>query len=112
MVCIPGTQFRGAHTALLALILWAYLMISSEEILPGGNEKINKRDRISFFPSFFFTTAVFNFTKLYLIYLMHKVSEKQLFAFQVLRPIHTAETIPTKNDCPVYTAPTIAMRNN
>ena len=31
---IPGTQLRGAQTALLALILWAYLMISSEEMLP------------------------------------------------------------------------------
>lgn len=34
---IPGTQLRGAHTALLALILWAYLMISSDEMLPAEN---------------------------------------------------------------------------
>lgn len=32
---VPGTQFRGAHTALLALILCAYFIISSEEMLPG-----------------------------------------------------------------------------
>lgn len=30
----PGTQVSGAQTALLALILCAYLMISSEEIAP------------------------------------------------------------------------------
>ena len=31
---LPGTQVSGAHTALLALILCAYLIISSEEIAP------------------------------------------------------------------------------
>lgn len=34
---LPGTQVRGAQTALLALILWAYLIISSEEIAPVRN---------------------------------------------------------------------------
>lgn len=40
LICeiLPGTQLSGAQTALLALILWAYLMISSEEMLPGGED--------------------------------------------------------------------------
>lgn len=39
---LPGTQLSGAHTALLALILWAYLMISSEEMFPVETEKFTE----------------------------------------------------------------------
>lgn len=38
-VFLPGTHVSGAHTALLALILCAYLIISSEEIAPESQEK-------------------------------------------------------------------------
>lgn len=36
---LPGTQVSGAHTALLALILCAYLIISSEEMAPESQEE-------------------------------------------------------------------------
>lgn len=42
---LPGTQLSGAHTALLALILWAYLMISSEEMLPAENTTHQTRNQ-------------------------------------------------------------------
>lgn len=50
----------GAHTALLALILWAYLMISSEEMFPAdrnGGEfpeeaELQKRHRCLTFSGF------------------------------------------------------------
>lgn len=48
-VHLPGIQFRGAHTALLALILWAYLMISSEEILPNEKRTQGKETRWNWF---------------------------------------------------------------
>lgn len=40
-VFLPGTQVSGAHTALLALILCAYLIISSEEIAPESRGQCN-----------------------------------------------------------------------
>lgn len=36
---LPGTHVSGAQTALLALILWAYLIISSDEMAPGKKER-------------------------------------------------------------------------
>lgn len=46
---LPGTHVSGAQTALLALILWAYFIISSDEMAPGRRERKSLyflRDRI------------------------------------------------------------------